>query len=121
MRLCQGLRTVSRCRYDRLTVVETEHPLVQPPSDASSAPSSRIAEHAVGLIENGDTLQVGIGKLPGAILVALQNHRGLRLHGGMVTDGVMDLHAAGALRPGPDAMVCCTALGSRVYDWTAIR
>jgi acyl-CoA hydrolase len=35
----------------------------------------------------------------------------------MVTDEVVDLHAAGAL----GTMVCCTALGSRVYDWTATR
>jgi acyl-CoA hydrolase len=102
--------------YDRLdVVVETEHPLVPLAGEPPSAQAQKIAAHVAGLIEDGDTLQVGIGKLPGAVLAALHGHRGLRLHGGTVTDEVMDLHAAGALGP----MVCCTALGTRVYDWTA--
>jgi len=103
--------------YERLTVVETERPLLQLAGEAPSEQARSIAAHVAGLIEDGDTLQVGIGKLPGAILAALGDHRGLRLHGGMITDEVVDLHAAGALQ----GMVCCTALGSRVYDWTAGR
>jgi 4-hydroxybutyrate CoA-transferase len=102
--------------YDRLdAVVETERALVPLAGDVPSEQAQKIAAHVAGLIEDGDTLQVGIGKLPGAVLAALHNHRDLRLHGGTVTDEVMDLHAAGALGP----MVCCTALGTRVYDWTA--
>lgn len=104
--------------YDRLdAVVETARPLVPLASDPPSQQTRRIAAHVAGLIEDGDTLQVGIGKLPAAILAALHDRRDLRLHGGMVTDEVVDLHAAGAL----GQMVCCTALGSRVYDWTASR
>ena len=84
---------------------------------ALSDQARRIGQHVAGLIEDGDCIQVGIGKVPASVLAALHGHRDLGLHGGMVTDEVMDLHAAGAL----GAMVCCTALGSRVYDWTATR
>ncbi len=102
--------------YDRLdVVVATDRPLVQVASAAPSAQASAIAAHVAGLIEDGDTLQAGIGKLPAAILAALHDHKDLRLHGGMVTDEVVDLHASGAL----GQMVCCTALGTRVYEWTA--
>jgi 4-hydroxybutyrate CoA-transferase len=104
--------------YDRLdAVVETARPLVPLASEPPSAQAVRIAAYVAGLIEDGDVLQVGIGKLPAAILAALHDHKDLRFHGGMVTDEVVDLHAAGAL----GTMVCCTALGSRVYDWTASR
>jgi 4-hydroxybutyrate CoA-transferase len=102
--------------YERLDfVVETARPLVQLETGALSEQMRGIGRHVAGLIENGDTIQIGIGKVPASVLAALHGHENLGLHGGMVTDEVVDLHAAGALR----AMVCCTALGSRVYDWTA--
>jgi 4-hydroxybutyrate CoA-transferase len=102
--------------YERLdVVVETDHPLVRLEPGAASAPAARIGRHVAGLIADGDCIQVGIGKLPGSILGALHGHKNLGLHGGTVIDEVVDLHTAGALR----AMVCCTALGSRVYDWSA--
>jgi 4-hydroxybutyrate CoA-transferase len=104
--------------YERLDfVVEVDHPLVRLDTGELSDEAQQIGHHVAGLVEDGDTIQVGIGKVPASILAALQGHKDLDLHGGMVTDEVVDLHAAGAL----GAMVCCTALGSRVYDWTATR
>jgi 4-hydroxybutyrate CoA-transferase len=104
--------------YERLDfVVETSRPLLQLPGDAPSEQAEKIAAHVAGLIEDGDTLQVGIGKVPASILAALHGHKRLAFHGGMVTDEVIDLHAAGAL----GEMVCCTALGTRIYEWTAGR
>jgi 4-hydroxybutyrate CoA-transferase len=104
--------------YERLDfVVETAHPLVQLEAGALSDQMRGIGRHVAGLIENGDTIQIGIGKVPASVLAALHDHRNLGLHGGMVTDEVIDLHAAGAL----GTMVCCTALGSRIYDWSATR
>jgi 4-hydroxybutyrate CoA-transferase len=102
--------------YERLDfVVEVDHPLVRLETGGLSAEAQKIGQHVASLVEDGDTIQVGIGKVPASILAALQGHKKLGLHGGMVTDDVVDLHAAGAL----GAMVCCTALGSRVYDWSA--
>jgi 4-hydroxybutyrate CoA-transferase len=104
--------------YERLdVVVETDHPLVPLETGALSDQAQRIGAQVAGLIEDGDCIQVGIGKVPASVLAALHHHRHLSLHGGMVTDEVVDLHAAGAL----GTMVCCTALGSRVYDWTATQ
>uniref|UniRef100_A0A914WYA2 Acetyl-CoA hydrolase n=1 Tax=Plectus sambesii TaxID=2011161 RepID=A0A914WYA2_9BILA len=47
-----------------------------------------IAEH---LVEDGATLQMGIGAIPDAALVALKNHKDLGIHTEMFSDGVLDL------------------------------
>jgi 4-hydroxybutyrate CoA-transferase len=113
--------------YERLDVAApTDHPLVQLETGAPSEQAQRIGEQVAGLIEDGDCIQIGIGKLPASVLGALHGHKDLGLHGGMVTDEIVDLHAAGALTgarksQGPHTMVCCTALGRRVYDWAASR
>ena len=46
------------------------------------------------------TIQTGLGKVPGALMRNLTNHRDLRIHSGLIGDGVLGLLAAGALAPG---------------------
>ena len=110
--------------YDRLDhVVETERPLVAVPTGGLPPETHRIGTHVAGLIDDGDTIQIGIGKVPAAVLASLRDRRDLGLHGGLVSDEVADLHEAGVLtgaRKSRDAgtMVCTAALGGpRVYDW----
>lgn len=66
-------------------------------SEPVDAVSERIAAHVAGLIADGATLQFGIGRLQGAILSALKQHRGLRVYSGMVTPAVLELLQAGAI------------------------
>jgi 4-hydroxybutyrate CoA-transferase len=110
--------------YDRLDyVVETERPLVALATGDVGPEIHRIGEHVAGLIDDGATIQIGIGKVPAAVLAALRDRCALGLHGGLVSDEVADLHEAGVLSGGrkshdPATMVCTAALGSRrVYDW----
>ena len=112
--------------YERLDhVVETERPLVAVPTGGLPPETHRIGAHVAGLIDDGDTIQIGIGKVPAAVLAALRDRRDLGLHGGLVSDDVADLHEAGVLtgaRKSHDrgVMVCTAALGGpRVYDWAA--
>jgi acyl-CoA hydrolase len=56
-----------------------------------------IAELVAGLVEDGATLQVGIGSMPSAALAKLSDHRDLGVHSGMITDAVADLIEAGAV------------------------
>jgi 4-hydroxybutyrate CoA-transferase len=113
--------------YERLDVaIETDHPLVPLETGPLWQQAQRIGAHVAGLIEDGDCIQIGIGKVPASVLGALHGHKHLGLHGGMVTDEVIDLCAAGALTGArktldPRTMVCCTALGTRVYEWSATR
>ncbi len=59
--------------------------------------SERIAENIAAIIPDGATLQCGLGKVPNLLAKALGNHRHLRIHSGMASDGMSTLLAAGAL------------------------
>ncbi|NCT81993.1 MAG: hypothetical protein GXC94_02525 [Comamonadaceae bacterium] len=71
-------------------------PLPPEPEDGAL---DAVARNVAGLVRDGDTLQFGLGRLQACVLDALSGHRGLRLHAGMVSDGLVQLHAAGALAP----------------------
>ena len=78
-------------------LVESEakpFPLVDPPpGDAEQA----IAEHARGYVDDGDTLQTGIGAIPNTIAALLAEGEGgdYGIHSEMFTTGLMQLHLAG--------------------------
>lgn len=52
---------------------------------------------ADNLVEDGATLQMGIGSIPDAVLAALHNHKDLGIHSEMFADGVVDLVKKGAV------------------------
>src|SRR5699024_11186935 len=56
-----------------------------------------IAEYVTNEIRNGDTLQIGIGSVPNAVMKLLQNHRHLGIHTEMLPDGIVDLIESGAV------------------------
>lgn len=70
------------------------------PSEAPDEAALTIARQVAALVRDGDCVQVGIGKVPSAILLALSGHRNLTLFGGMIVDEVVALAEAGALAPG---------------------
>lgn len=95
-------------------VVHTSRPLLEAPAAEPGPVDDAIAAHVAGLVRDGDTLQLGVGALPTAILGALREHRDLRVHSGMVSDAVLDLVEAGAVR---GVVVSGAALGSqRLFD-----
>lgn len=57
----------------------------------------RIAENVASLIEDGATLQMGIGKIPNAVLSMLRSHKRLGIHTEMFSDGIIDLIQAGVI------------------------
>lgn len=68
----------------------------------SHAPQIRPEEKVIGqnvatLIEDGSTLQTGIGAVPDAVLAALKNHRHLGVHTEMWSDGMLELIKCGAV------------------------
>lgn len=56
-----------------------------------------IGRHIAEFLEDGITLQTGLGKVPMALARSLRGHRRIRIHSGMVSDGLMELARAGAL------------------------
>ncbi len=57
----------------------------------------KIGENVASLIENGSTLQMGIGSIPDAVLSYLSSHRGLGIHTEMFSDGLIPLIEAGVI------------------------
>jgi acyl-CoA hydrolase len=78
-------------------VVETDRPLAEASTRPADAVDQAIADNVAGLIEDGDTLQMGVGPLPNAVLDSLSGHRELGFHSGMITDGVLTLVEKGVL------------------------
>ena len=77
--------------------IETDRPLPEAPDRAPDAVDEAIAAHVAGLVEDGDTVQVGVGALPSAVLTGLSGHRDLGFHSGMLTDGALRLVEEGVL------------------------
>ena len=77
-----------------------------------------IARVVAGYVEDGATLQVGIGAVPDAILRLLRDRRDLGIHSGMIGDGLVDLVEAGvvtnARKPiDPGISITGTLIGTR--------
>ena len=62
-----------------------------------SAVQQRIAAHVADMVDDGATLQVGVGSLTDAVLARLTDRRHLGLHSGQIPDGVADLMMRGVL------------------------
>jgi acyl-CoA hydrolase len=90
-----GERYIDESEID--IAIETDRELPDPIASHPSAVELTIAKHAAGLIEDGATLQVGIGTLPAAILSQLGGHRELGLHTGALIDEAAALVAAGVI------------------------
>ena len=105
-----GAPSISVSMFDVLIEIN-EPPLVVAPSAPASA-TNAIAVHVAALIDNGATLQAGIGKLPGAVMTALAGHKGLKLHSGLIGDWALDLMQEGALAMEEGGMTAGVILGS---------
>jgi 4-hydroxybutyrate CoA-transferase len=77
--------------------VATDRPLVEHAPEPETPVEARIGEIVAGLIEDGSTLQMGIGGIPDAVLARLHNKRDLGIHTEMFSDRVVDLFEAGAI------------------------
>lgn len=82
---------------DFALLVDARHPPLSLERSAPGPVELAIAGHIAVLVEDGATLQVGIGNLPEAVLSALHGHRDLGLHSGAVGDGIAALAEAGVL------------------------
>jgi len=75
--------------------VETDHPLPEYRHPASDEVTRQVARYIVSLIEDGSTLQVGVGQIPNEALRFLHGRRHLGIHSDLITDTVLDLIDAG--------------------------
>ncbi len=108
----------------RLTaMVECSEPLLECAPKPLTSVERAIGRQVAGLVEDGATLQMGIGAIPDAVLAALGSHRRLGIHTEMFSDGVIDLVERGIItneskKVHPGAIVAGFAVGSRrLYDF----
>lgn len=89
----------------------------------TTAAEDKIGEYIASLIEDGATLQMGIGAIPNAALKRLGGHKNLGVHTEMFSDGVIDLYEKGIINNSlkikhPQKIVTSFAMGSkRLYDF----
>ncbi len=103
--------------------VETSHPLVQLGLPKIEEVELAIGRNCAELVEDGSTLQLGIGAIPDAVLQSLKDKKDLGIHSEMISDGVVDLFEAGVVnnsRKGLNKgkMIVTFLMGSqRLYDF----
>ncbi|MDE2489431.1 MAG: acetyl-CoA hydrolase/transferase family protein [Elusimicrobia bacterium] len=84
-------------REDFDLLVEGDAPLLELPARASLAEAAAIGRHCALLIEDGATLQMGIGAIPDAVLAALGAKNDLGVHTEMFSDGLLGLIRSGVV------------------------
>jgi acyl-CoA hydrolase len=82
-----------------------------------------IGGHIAELVDDGATIQLGIGSIPNAAALALKDKKDLGVHTEMLVDSVMELYEQGVITNRrkslvKDKFVATFAMGSRkLYDW----
>jgi acyl-CoA hydrolase len=90
-----GARSLAAADIDVL--VNSDRPLLNAPASEPTAVDLAIGRHIASLIEDGATLQIGVGALPDAVLACLCDHRDIGIHSGALTDGVAVLTEMGVV------------------------
>ncbi len=105
------------------SIVYSEEPLYEARfGDKVTDVELKIGEYVAGLIDDGSTLQMGIGSIPDAVLRSLHNHKNLGVHTEMCSDGIIELVEKDVINNKykqihPNKTVTSFALGTRrLYD-----
>ena len=104
-------------------IVEVSEPLPELKKKPFSEVEKKIGGHIADLIDNGSTLQLGIGGIPDAVLAALKDRQDLGIHTEMVSDGVMEAIESGIITGAkktshPYKVILTFLLGSKkLYDF----
>lgn len=78
-------------------IVPVDYPIIETKMGTPSELSMRIGKHVAGLIEDGSTMQMGIGAIPDGVLYYLKDKKDLGIHTEMFSDGVVDLYEKGVV------------------------
>ena len=100
-----------------------EQPLAQMPAVKLDTVTERVGQYVSLLVEDGATIQIGVGKMCDAVLRYLGNHKDLGIHSEMITDSMMELIKKGVVtnrkktfHPGKTVASFC--IGSKaLYDF----
>ena len=108
-------------RIDQL--IENETPIFEFPVVPADDVARRIGRHIAELVEDGSTIQMGIGTIPDSVLHELHGHKDLGVHTEMVSDGIIQLIEKGVVNGSRKTLhqgkvVTSFALGTQqLYDF----
>jgi acyl-CoA hydrolase/GNAT superfamily N-acetyltransferase len=109
--------------YDLDVLVPVDEPLTEVPTAPPSPASDQLGEYVAALIEDGSTLELGIGEVAQSVLAHLTGKKDLGIHTEMFTDAIIDLIECGAVTGAKKTLdrgkvVASFCLGSRrLYDY----
>lgn len=104
-------------------LVEVEDDILEHPQGQISGIAKKIGSNIADLIEDGSTLQLGIGEIPDAVLYYMEGKKNLGIHTEMVSDGVVPLIEKGVINNEkktlhPGKIILGFVLGTRrLYDF----
>jgi acetyl-CoA hydrolase len=104
-------------------IVEVQDTILEHAQGQISDTANHIGKNIADLIEDGSTLQLGIGEIPDAVLYYLKEKKDLGVHTEMVSDGVVDLMERGVINNEkktlhPGKVILGFVLGThRLYDF----
>jgi len=78
-------------------IVESNHQVIELDPPRIGDIEKSIGEYCASLVEDGSTLQLGIGAIPDAVLLFLKDKKDLGIHSEMISDGVVELVEAGVI------------------------
>jgi acetyl-CoA hydrolase len=90
-----GCPTLARDEID--VIVRTSRRPPEHPAAAPKGVEAAIAARVAGLVEDGATVQFGVGGMPSAVLSGLGDRRDLGVHSGMISDAIVPLAEAGVI------------------------
>ena len=103
--------------------VEASMPILEMGGGVITEVEEAIGRNVASLVEDGSTLQLGIGTIPDATLKFLGDKKDLGIHSEMFSDGVVDLYEKGVITganktPDKGKMVAASLMGSKkLYDF----
>ena len=104
-------------------IIETSYPLVETPCVKGTEIEFAIAKYCASLINDGDTLQLGIGAIPNSVLASLKDRKDLGIHTELFTEGIIDLVNEGVITGKrktlhPNKIIATFIMGTkRVFDF----
>jgi len=104
-------------------IVESERDLLQYVPPKPTAEDHAIAGHVASLIEDGSTIQVGVGNVPNIVMGLIRGKKDLGIHTEVLGDWCVDLYECGALTGAaktvlPGKIVSTSVVGThRIYDF----
>lgn len=103
--------------------VDNEQEVPELPAPQPNTTDLAIGQYIADLVEDGSTIQLGIGGIPNAAALALRNKKELGVHTEMFVDSMMELYEMGVITNRMKTLkkgkfIATFAMGSRkLYDW----